>query len=69
MNYLLKNFAEINFLVKFESSGIIWQWKPKVSSLKDRMKESQNREKGCLLGNKEMRARWQMTIHSTSFLL
>lgn len=45
MNYLLENFTEINFLVKFESSGIIWQWNPKVSSLNDRMKESQSREK------------------------
>lgn len=44
MNYLLKSFAEINFLGKFENSGIIWQWKPNVSSLKDRMKESQNKE-------------------------
>lgn len=56
MNYWLKSFAEINFLGKFENSGIIWQWKPNVSSLKDRMKESQNKEKRCLLGNTEMRA-------------
>lgn len=45
MNYLLKSFAEIFFLGKFENSGIIWQWKLNVSSLKDRVKESQDREK------------------------
>ena len=67
MNYILKNFTEISFLVKFENTGISWQYKQSVSSLTGRMKESKNREKGCLLGSKGMRARWQMTIDSTSF--
>lgn len=38
---------------------MFWQQKQNVSSLKDKMKESKNREKGWLLKNEEVRARWQ----------